>query len=198
MLKFPEFTIPKGVKYLRDVTDTLPKNCIYNKVVTGAGATTIALQNNENYIICVPFVELIKNKLSTNPTVFGVYKGVTTNSIKDYINDYRHPIKKIMVTYDSLPKIMKYLNPKDYNLLVDEYQLLFKSVVFRNTAVKGVLNNFKSFKSYCFMTATMMDETFILKELKDIPVYETSWEDIKEVTIESCQCQGNVLHTVCF
>ena len=27
-----------------------PMNCIFNKVKTGCGATTIALTNNENYI----------------------------------------------------------------------------------------------------------------------------------------------------
>jgi hypothetical protein len=31
-----------------------PMNCIFNKVKTGFGATTIALTNNENYIIAVP------------------------------------------------------------------------------------------------------------------------------------------------
>ena len=30
-----------------------PKNCIFNKVKTGCGATTIALTNDENYIIAV-------------------------------------------------------------------------------------------------------------------------------------------------
>lgn len=35
-----------------------PMNCIFNKVKTGCGATTIALTNNENYIIAVPTTEL--------------------------------------------------------------------------------------------------------------------------------------------
>lgn len=39
-----------------------PMNCIFNKVKTGCGATTIALTNNENYIITVPTTELIENK----------------------------------------------------------------------------------------------------------------------------------------
>ena len=39
-----------------------PKNCIFNKVRTGCGATTIALTNDENYIIAVPTTELIENK----------------------------------------------------------------------------------------------------------------------------------------
>ncbi len=39
-----------------------PKNCIFNKVKTGCGATTITLTNDENYIIAVPTTELVINK----------------------------------------------------------------------------------------------------------------------------------------
>ena len=39
-----------------------PTNCIFNKVKTGCGATTIALTNDESYIIAVPTTELIENK----------------------------------------------------------------------------------------------------------------------------------------
>ena len=39
-----------------------PENCIFNKVKTGCGATTIALTNDENYIIAVPTTELVINK----------------------------------------------------------------------------------------------------------------------------------------
>jgi uncharacterized Zn ribbon protein len=34
------------------IMDDFPTNCIFNKVKTGCGATTIALTNNENYIQC--------------------------------------------------------------------------------------------------------------------------------------------------
>ena len=44
------------------IMQDLPHNCIFNKVVTGCGGTTIALTNTENYIIAVPTTELIENK----------------------------------------------------------------------------------------------------------------------------------------
>ena len=44
------------------IMDDFPKNCIFNKVKTGCGATTIALTNDENYIIAVPTTELVINK----------------------------------------------------------------------------------------------------------------------------------------
>lgn len=39
--------------------EDLPHNCIFNKVVTGCGGTTIALKNGENYVIAVPTLSLI-------------------------------------------------------------------------------------------------------------------------------------------
>ena len=46
-----------GYLHLED----LPHNCIFNKVITGCGGTTIAITNSENYVIAVPTKELIVN-----------------------------------------------------------------------------------------------------------------------------------------
>ena len=42
-----------GYLHLED----LPHNCIFNKVITGCGGTTIAITNSENYVIAVPTKE---------------------------------------------------------------------------------------------------------------------------------------------
>ena len=44
------------------IMEDFPKNCIFNKVKTGCGATTIALTNNKNYIVAVPTTDLVINK----------------------------------------------------------------------------------------------------------------------------------------
>lgn len=44
----------------------LPQNCIFNKVITGCGGTTVALFNDRNYVISVPTTELIINKTGLN------------------------------------------------------------------------------------------------------------------------------------
>ena len=44
------------------VMNDLPHDCIFNKVKTGCGATTIAIKNAENYVIAVPTTEIIENK----------------------------------------------------------------------------------------------------------------------------------------
>ena len=75
----------------------LPHNCIFNKVRTGCGGTTIALGNEENYVIAVPTTELIVNKLNSNENLFGFY-GNYTPILKKNLISYtgKKGVKKIM------------------------------------------------------------------------------------------------------
>ena len=95
----------------------LPHNCIFNKVVTGCGGTTVVLFNDESYIIAVPTTELIVNKtgltesgLTTitsydgkEQSVFGLF-GTFTKKNKKELKKYASNagIKKIMCTYDKM------------------------------------------------------------------------------------------------
>lgn len=120
-----------------------PMNCIFNKVKTGCGATTIALTNNENYIITVPTTELIENKCyptkdadgnvkfwkkherraGLSPVVnnlFGLYGNFTLElkkKLKDYLSSVG--VKKIICTYDKIDKLMEFINPKDFKLTIN-------------------------------------------------------------------------------
>ena len=97
-------TAPLNAIYLSDFMETLPKG-ILNKKNTGCGATTLAIENNENYIICVPTITLIHNTVSQYPNkrsnnqILGVYGETSDNALTKYINN--NMIKKIFVTYDS-------------------------------------------------------------------------------------------------
>lgn len=196
MIEDIEIVIPAGIKYLGEYMDMLPENCIFNKNLVGCGGTTVALACKHNYVICVPFVSLIQNKIAQHKNILGVYKDTKVKEIKDYLADKSIEYKKIMVTYDSLPKLEKYLNPKDYKLLVDEYHLLFNCYSFRNKAIKKLLTIYETYQSYCFMTATLLEREFILTELKDVPIVTATWDTVKEVTVHSIRCQSNVIHTV--
>ena len=136
-----------------------PMNCIFNKVKTGCGATTIALTNNENYIITVPTTELIENKCyptkdadgnvkfwkkherraGLSPVVnnlFGLYGNFTLElkkKLKDYLSSVG--VKKIICTYDKIDKLMEFINPKDFKLTIDEYHNFLKQYSFRDKAV---------------------------------------------------------------
>ncbi len=190
--------IPSGTKWLSDCIDDLPANCMFNKGSVGCGGTTIALKNSHNYIICVPFVALIQNKIDQTPNVFGIFKGFKVKELKAYLADESIPIKKIMVTYDSLPTIIKYINPQEYHLLVDELHLLFTSMSFRYIACRNVLDNYTKFKQYCFMTATMLEEEFVMSELAHLPIVIAEWEDVKTITIRAVPCDAPLVHTVIF
>ncbi len=198
--------IPKGTNYLSDVMPELPSNCLFDKGVTGCGGTTIALTNNKPTVVCVPYVSLVENKaLQSNQNrslypyeVFPVHGKVTKEKLTDYLSKAEVP--KIIVTYDSLTKVIESINPSEYYLLVDEYHTLFTSYNLRKKAVSMVLNNFKQFQSFTFMTATPVgnefSEEFTLEELKDVDVVKAVWEDSLQITVTPLKNKKGVEKTI--
>ena len=170
----------------------LPHNCIFNKVVTGCGATTVALFNNKDYVIAVPTVELIINKTGLTEagiaeiispdgkkqTVFGLF-GNFTGEVKKKLKEYAKMdgTKKIMCTYNKMENIDEYLNPSEFRLLVDEYHILLKSYGYRDKAVDEVLAKYNLFKSFCFMSATPISIEFTPNVLKGVELVEAEWKE---------------------
>ena len=174
--------------YLSEIPNfKLPSKVLINKGKVGCGGTTVALTDSRDTIVCVPFVNLIKNKCKQNKEVLGVYSGVTVDKINEYVET--HKIKKIMCTYDQLPRLASIVG-YNYFLLVDELHLLFLQYIFRDTAIRGVLNEYKNFKDWAFLTATPIESEFMLDELKDIPVYNIEWESKREITVEAIKCDS--------
>lgn len=162
----------------------LPHNCIFNKVRTGCGGTSIALGNEENYVIAVPTTELIVNKLNSTENLFGFYGNYTPILKKDLISyTEKKGVKKIMCTYDKLPLLVELINTMEYRLLVDEYHNLLKQYSFRGDAINGVLDNFRKFKSFCFMSATTIDVEFKPAVLNDVPEYVADWKEVQNLYI---------------
>ena len=173
-----------GFLHLRD----LPHNCIFNKIVTGCGGTTVVLSNSEDYVIAVPTTELIINKTGrTNAgssvltfdgkeqSIFGLF-GKFDDARKELVSYLSSSgIKKIMCTYDKLPRLIEYLNPTSYRLLVDEYHSLLKAYSYRQKAIDGVLDNFRKFKSFCFMSATPILPSFKPNCLSDVDEVQAEW-----------------------
>lgn len=103
----------------------VPTNVVFNKGITGCGATTLAIKQPGNTILAMPFVGLVDNKVASNPELFGVHGGINWETeIGSYIQDH-NPIK-IAVTYDSVPSVCDALTSlgvdpyKDFFLFVDE------------------------------------------------------------------------------
>ena len=56
--------IPKGIKYLNEIMTELPVNCLFDKGKTACGGTSVAIENDKNTIIAMPYVNVIKNKVA--------------------------------------------------------------------------------------------------------------------------------------
>ena len=183
-----------GFLHLRD----LPHNCIFNKVVTGCGGTTVVLSNSEDYVIAVPTTELIINKTGrTNAgasvltfdgkeqSIFGLF-GKFDDARKELVGYLSSSgIKKIMCTYDKVPRLMEYITPSTYRLLIDEYHSLLKAYSYRQKAIDGVLDNFKRFKSFCFMSATPILPSFKPSCLADVREIQADWgNSLDKLTVE--------------
>lgn len=173
-------------KFLGACMEYLPSNCIINKGVTGCGGTTLELTCNRDSIILCPTIALVESKASLG------YLGVTGNTNNITVRNYlmtAKGYKKILATYDALPRLIEIIpNYPDYFLLIDEYHLLFNDYSFRNKAIRGILDNFTKFKSWAFMTATPLKKECILEELKNIPQITYEWENAVPVRITVHDC----------
>lgn len=178
--------------------EDLPHNCIFNKVITGCGGTTVALSNNECYIIAVPTQELIKNKIKKDDAGVGTYTlqngetreifglfGYSSYMMKKELRDYieSHEIKKIMCTYDKMEMLLHFINPKDYRLLVDEYHTLLKAYSFREKAINRVFSTYRMYKSFCFMSATPIMPDFKPSLLDDVEEVMAEWDNVEKITV---------------
>ena len=189
-----EIQVERNKKYLSDVNyfkeNGLPINVILDKARTGCGGSHVALTDNNPYVICVPYKALIVNKCASYSNIFGVDGDTKQKDLEIYLSSTNTP--KIMVTYNSLGKLSDWLSESviDYRILIDEYHILFTQYSFRYDAVKIVLDNYTKYKDFCFMTATTLEEEFILEELKDIPVIVLNWPDTRKVTVESIKTEN--------
>lgn len=179
--------------------EDLPQNCIFNKVVTGCGGTTITLFNERNYIIAVPTTELITNKtglteageaIITSPDgtkaqsvfgLFGTFSYYVKKQFKDYVSS--SGIKKILCTYDKVEQLISIIEPLEYQILIDEYHQLLKSCSYRKIAVNGVLENFKRFKSFCFLSATPILPDFTPTVLNGIEQINAVWDSTDNMIV---------------
>ena len=103
----------------------IPTNCVFNKGVTGCGATTLAIKQPGNTILALPFVGLVENKAGINPEMLSLHGGIGSNPaerrrmIEAYITS--HKTNKIATTYDLIPFVCDVL----INLGIDPYQDYF-------------------------------------------------------------------------
>lgn len=190
---------PKNTKYLSEVFNltsihgsTLPKNCLFDKVTTGCGGSYLALTSPEPTIIAVPTRALVRDKVKQSKYSELGLLGVSS----DYpFKGIPKDCTKIICTYQSLPIVARSLTIKNWNLVIDEMHLLIRMLSFSKPSLRWLLDNFKEFKSYCFMSATIPEEKLLLPQLKDLDKVTIEWQDLKQVSFE-CYHSNNIQDTM--
>jgi len=175
---------PEGAIYLSEFMNELPIG-ILNKADTGCGATSVALENANNTIICCPTKQLISNKVIQYPMkrcsykLLGVIEGVSKKDILNYITmckNSNQPVK-IMVTYDSFYKVKDAIGDEisEYNIIVDEYQELLDIITYRGKAVLNFLNQVKNLPKVTYVSATPIPFAYRPNELLGLNEFEIDW-----------------------
>lgn len=191
--------VPEGIFYLGDyqnLNNLLPQGkYIFNKVMTGCGATTMFLTDSRPTVLCSPRKELIRCKAYSDEFqgfvhLFGESGGEPVekiNAMKQYLENNQNP--KILVTYDStkhvlqgLYEIEKYVKQpiiQYFNFVIDEFQTIFTDASFRGTVEAEFMQNLKYIDNVVFLSATPYLEEYldILPEFNTLPYIELSWPD---------------------
>lgn len=193
--------VPENVEFLTKWNGfELPKG-ILNKGVTGCGATSVAIQDEHKTIICSPRINLIKNKVGQHEGLLGVYGDVKNDEIMAYLETTETP--KIMVTYDSMPRLAKLITDKsDWRVVVDEYQYLLIDSGFRSDKAIALLDAVNEFDYVTYLSATPIADRYIqqMEQFNDEPYTELIWGDrVEKIEVErivSAQPINNAIEIV--
>lgn len=181
-----EIKVPENVEFLTEWNGfKLPKG-ILNKGVTGCGATSVAIEDEHKTIICSPRINLIKNKVGQHKGLFGVFGDVKNDEIMAYLEKAETP--KIMVTYDSMPRLAKLIDDKsDWRVVVDEYHYLLIDSGFRSDKAIALLDVVNEFDYVTYLSATPIADKYIqgMEHFKDVPYTELIWGDrVERIYVE--------------
>ena len=174
---------PDDCVYVSDFLSTLP-NGILNKKECGCGATHLMLTNIEQVVVAVPLVEMIHNKMAQLNVggveyIFGVYGGITKDDFMSWAKVT--PILKVMVTYDSLPKVTEWLKELGQlhltSLTIDEYHKLLTAYSYREPAAIGLLKTVALYSKVTYLSATPIAPKYAPMELIGLDYTEIVWKD---------------------
>lgn len=186
-----QISAPSTALYLKDFLSELPHG-IVNKRSCGVGGSYIAITSESNYVIACPTIELIVNKQHQHPNIIGVYGTAKFSDFKIQILERRdaNAVTKIMTTYDSLPKVVKWLEQLsqepyiNYRLLVDEYHKILSDYSYRDKAIDGLLKESLKFTYCTFLSATPINPKFTPSVLAEFPQYEIIWSATRKIRLE--------------
>ena len=196
--------VPLGIKYIsefKDLYNNIPTNGHYilNKKVCGCGATELYLGCDKKCILASPRKNLLYNKysqhLSDNFHLFryngdkdkyfsnGSISSSETVTYKENLRDYiKNGGTKILTTYDSIKHIREILielgeNLEEWEVIVDEFQVMFYDCHFKATTEYEFYKHLQSFPNVVFLSATPFLEEYLdqLDFFKNMTMYELEW-----------------------
>lgn len=189
--------------YLSDFMDRLPENCFFIKGVTGNGATTLAINDDDNFVLAMPTRNTVMSKwvmrdpetheiIGDRKDVFCVFGGYndTAEELRQYLaNRSRTNRIKIICTYDQVGKLVenfKRVSPKTIvkcRLYIDEIHEVLKYSVDSNrgSSIVAMMKSIPLFRSVTCITATPLDSKYndFFEETKDLKTYKVVYDDIQ-------------------
>lgn len=181
---------PYEALYVSEFMDNLPYGVV-NKTETGCGATHLMLTNKVHCILIVPFVKLITNKQSKIDNIFNFSGNVDSSKFVEYITKHKDSDDsycKIMVTYDSLSKLNKWLdlyniNRDIFHYVVDEYQEILRAISYRSKAINSLINELKHTTKVTFLSATPLPKFFASNYINNLDYFELRWTCTKPTKV---------------
>ncbi|MBQ7311932.1 MAG: hypothetical protein IJW88_10485, partial [Alistipes sp.] len=147
-------------QWLSDVLKEIPTNTIFNKTLTGCGATTLEINAARNSIIIEPNVPVIIGKKVQHPQILAVYEGINKDDIKAYLAGEYDGYRKIITTPEGFAKkVMPAMCEtdtnvyNDYFLLFDECEKTIQDIGYRGDIYLPIEDFFK-FKGKAMVSAT--------------------------------------------
>lgn len=187
-------TIKQG-RRIGEVMDRVPFGII-NKTITGLGATTLEIMNQErDSIIVVPTKSLAYSKYKSanlskgdgyalyfGSPVKEIKSNVTPRQVQAYLNSNNHWKKKFLVVADSLPRLINILESNgidaynNYFLMVDEIDTMQADSAYR-PRLEDVMDYYFKFdwKHRSAVSATLND--FSNPHLVNESRVTTRWKD---------------------
>ena len=192
------------IPYLTELLEDkrIRTNTILYKKLTGLGATHSEIKAARHSIIIEPNRPVIIGKCKDpehkNDNLFGVYQGVFTDDIIDYIEDSKGKYLKILTTPESFHKVEEALKATDIEirfhcfLLFDECHKIIKDSDFRDT-ISLPMDLFFECENKALVSATPIEftdprfENFEMVQI--VPEFDFSKDLFLHIT-------NNVLQTV--
>ena len=188
-MKIFDLNVPNGISYLNEWKDgngqpfNLPCG-ILDKGIPNCGATTLALEDSHKTIICSPRNNLVENKHAQHEGTLLVIGRMSEDEIKRYLSESTLP--KILVSYDSLPKVARCIADKsDWRVVIDEYQYLLTDSGFKSEVEKRLVSVAQEFDYVTYLSATPILDKYLthIDFFRNIPYYRLHWKNIEKVRV---------------